>query len=80
MELDIEQGIALIQKAREEETKRLLWEEWLTMRPYMDKDKFTTFEDFYKSRVRPKVTVSNRKSKEELLQEAEQIREKFRRG
>jgi len=78
MELDMEQGIQLIRKAKEEEDRRLLWEEWLMLRPHMTEGNVLSFDKFYESRAQP-ITLK-RKSKAQLLQEAEERRKKLQRG
>ena len=45
---------------------------WLARYPYMDKDTFVSFEDFY----RPQATVSAT-PKEDILAEVARIREQF---
>lgn len=42
-------GINMISKAREREEEQRVWESWVIQLPYMDKEKFTPYEEYQDS-------------------------------
>ena len=75
MNLGINEGVLLINKAIEEKRKRKHWEMWLARYPYMDKENYTSFEDFHDSLCGNNISTI---SKEEALRKAEEIEKKAR--
>jgi hypothetical protein len=75
MNLDINHGISLINKAVEERDKEKVWQQWLVLYPNMSEENFISFDDYYNSM---KVTnISITKSKEDIISEAEEIEKKL---
>ena len=60
------------ERLREKQREQKHWQMWLARYPYMDKDTFVSFEDFYKPQN--KVSV---KPKEDILADVARIREQF---
>lgn len=68
-------GISLINKAIEKREEQRAWGMWISKYPYMTKDSFVPFSQFYNQQTHTH-TVSKR-STEDILREAEDIREKL---
>jgi hypothetical protein len=75
MSLDIDEFIPLITKAVEKREERKAWEMWLMKYQHMDENSFVPFSQFYKNSR--KQTISKR-SAEEMIAEAEEIRKRVR--
>jgi len=73
MAMPIEDGLTLYAKAIEEQAKEKAWQRWLAEYPYMTKENFISFEDFYKALVVP-AHISQRTT-EEILADVYEIRE-----
>ena len=67
--LDFETGRLLIQKALEEKRKEIAFELYKTVFPYMDKDSFISFDEFYNAGTPEK----GAKTEAEILKETERI-------
>jgi len=64
-----QEGMDLIRYAMEQTTRRDCWEMWLTRYPYMTKDNFVPFSQYYNEQLRPK-KISTRPA-EDILRDAE---------
>lgn len=73
MKLPIRTGIKLIYKAIEKEQDKKLWEMWLMRYQHMDQESFVPFSQF---KQQQNVKVSKR-SKDEILNEAYEIRKEL---
>lgn len=61
-------GIKLIAKARERQEESRVWESWVIQLPYMDKDKFTPYEEYRDSlRKSEKPKQSKKQTPEEQI-------------
>lgn len=73
LSLPWDQFTALLAEAAEQRRREEIRQEWIAQMPWMGKDNFVSFEDYYAQRV-VKPLDGPRKSKEELLAEAMLIR------
>jgi hypothetical protein len=64
--------LELLNKAVEEEAKEFARQQWLAYLPWMTKDNYISFDEFWKRLMVPQQL--SWRSKEELLAEAEAIR------
>lgn len=72
MNLEYETAFDLIRKAVKERERTKAWQIWLTKLPYMKKDNFITFEDYYK-----KITTKpSNTPKEDIINMVNEIRKK----
>lgn len=71
MQVDADMFVDLIGKAIEMDTEDKLWEKWLVELPNMDKDSFTSFNDYKDKHF--KSDSSTNKTDEEILRDAEGI-------
>lgn len=72
--MEFKRARLLVEKAFEEEDKRDLWEMWLSQYPWMNKENFVSFNDFY-------IRVTNPMSEtptEDIIDMVENIRKKVR--
>lgn len=77
LRLDFEEGNKLIEKAKEKEIDKKLWDRWLIDYRHMrTNEQFISFED-YKERLMPKKKEINKDTKEDLLKMAEEIENKL---
>lgn len=67
-------GLRMVAEALERRRRDETRQEWLAMLPWMSKDNYVSFEEFYRERVAP-VAAGPRRSKDEILAEAQRIRE-----
>ena len=74
MELDYFTGWGMIKKAKERQDENKMWLLYANMYPNFTKKTFIKFEDFYK---KSRSEVSN-KATEQILQDVEEIRKKFK--
>lgn len=74
LSLPWDQFTALLSEAAEQRRREEIRQEWLAQLPWMGKDNFVSFEDYYAQRV-VKPLDGPRRSKEELLAEAKRIRD-----
>ena len=70
MNMNIIDGLNLINKAFEKREERKNWEIWLAKYQHMDKSNFISFEDFIKNSNKP----VNNISKEEVIENSESVR------
>ena len=70
LNLDIIEGILLINKAFEKREERKAWDMWLTLYPNMDKETFMPFSEFHEMLTEKNISM---KTKEEILSECEEI-------
>lgn len=75
--LDFEEGNEIIEKAKEKEIDRMLWDRWLVDYRNMRTDKeFLSFND-YKNKLIPKKSEIVEDTKEDMLKMAQEIEEKL---
>lgn len=70
MHMPYDVAIKVIAKGREKEADERLWDQYVSLYPYMNQDNFMTFEDFKKECVKP---IGPKTSKAEILDEVEDI-------
>lgn len=70
LNLDIIEGILLINKAFEKREERKAWDMWLTLYPNMNEEKFMPFSEFHDLLTGKNLST---KSKEEIIAECEEI-------
>lgn len=73
--LDAGDVIALLDKAVDKREEQKAWDMWLMKFQHMTQKSFIPFSSYYKSLSAPNVS---RRPTEEILQEAQKIREKAR--
>lgn len=76
LNLEINEGIELINKAIEKRQEEKYFTMWSTQLPFMNEENYISFED-YCDKLTGKNIVT--KSKEEILKEAEEIEKKSKR-
>lgn len=59
-------GIALFDKAKENDDREYYYRQWLTYLPNMTKDNYVGFEDFYQERQQPQIDM---RPKDEIMKE-----------
>jgi len=69
-------GLRMVAKAAEERRKEYARQEWLAQLPWMTKDTFKSFEEFYQERTLRARAPLIKRSREEILAEVEAIRRK----
>lgn len=74
MNLEINEGILIINKAIQKRDENRHFMMWTSLLPYMDKDSYISFED-YEARLTGSNIVT--KSTNEILKEAEDIERKL---
>lgn len=62
------------QHAKKEEQREKIWQKWLTIYPYMDKQNFKPFDEYYEEHF------VKLKSTEQINKDAERIIAKFKAG
>lgn len=70
--MEFEDVLAMYLKAKEESAIKRLWQQWLVDFSRMDKEHFTSFENYKKEAFKPKINTNL--NKEEILKEAEKIK------
>lgn len=78
LSLPWDQFTALLAEAAEQRRREEIRQEWIAQLPWMGNDNFVSFDDYYAQRV-VKPLTGPRKSKEELLADAQRIREAAKR-
>lgn len=78
MAFDYEYGIDFIHQAYDKSLEERLFQQWLVELPNMKKS--LSFEAYKKERLRPRIKIEKRFSKEEWLSKAEEIEERAKRG
>ena len=76
MALDISDGLALLNEAREKREEEKAWQMWLAKFPHMDKKTFIPFSEFYQKMSIPQ-QISQRTT-EEILADAYAIRARLK--
>lgn len=79
LNMDVEAGIEQINKVYEMESKQQSWEMYLTRYANMTKDNYVSFDEFYKP-TRPAAPPASKKTKQEIIDDAEEILAAFRKG
>jgi hypothetical protein len=74
LELGWVESIELTNRAIEEISKQKDWEMWLTLYPNMNKENFIPFDKFRKGKTNTAAQTKKPKTKEEILQIAENTR------
>lgn len=74
MSFDYEYGVAFINKAYDKLLEERLFQQWIAELPYMQKK--SSFEEYKKERLRPRVQIQRRLSKDEWLSKAQEIENK----
>lgn len=78
MNLELSEGMEFIHKAYDQELEERLWQQWLAEIPLMTKDSSESFDEYKKTRLKPRVNrIENLLSKEDLLLKADSIKEKI---
>jgi len=72
MSLPVDDFLALLAKAAEEKRREELRQQWLAMLPWMKEPK--PFEQFYQENTQHVKLAASRRSKEDILADAEAIR------
>lgn len=67
--------VGLVTEAAEQRQKEMARQEWLAHLPWMGKDDYVSWDDFY-ARRRVAVHSGPRRSREEILADAKKIRQK----
>lgn len=67
----------LLYDAYQKDIKDKLWQQWLAIYPNMDKEHFTSFEDFKKECLKPDLKNVDVK---EILKDAEEIKQLDQKG
>ena len=71
---DYEYGVAFINKAYDKLLEERLFQQWIAELPYMQKK--SSFEEYKKERLRPRIDIKKRLSKDEWLSKAQEIEDK----
>jgi len=78
MKLEFEYAIEFINQAYDKALEERLFQQWLVEIPHMKKS--VSFEDYKRERLRPRINIQKRLTKEEWLAKAEEIEQKTKRG
>lgn len=78
MNLEFEYGVEFINQAYDKALEERLFKQWLVEIPHMKKS--VSFEDYKRERLRPRINITKRLSKEEWLIKAQEIEQKTKRG
>lgn len=78
MNLEFEYGVEFINQAYDKALEERLFQQWLVEIPHMKKS--VSFEDYKRERLRPRINITKRLSKEEWLIKAQEIEQKTKRG
>lgn len=79
LQMDVEAGIEQISKVYEMEQKQQNWEMYLTRYANMTEKNYVSFDDFYKPK-RPATPPASKKTKQEIIDDAEEILAAFRKA
>ena len=66
LRLPYKRAIALILKATDEERKQAMYMQWVMFLPFMGKDNFVPFSEFYESTKMPQV---DKRPKDDIMRE-----------
>lgn len=77
MSLDLDMGLALVNKAREKERDEHIFQQWVAQLPFMEKDNFISFDDY-----RDRVTGANidPRPTADILAELDEVEKQFKEG
>lgn len=70
MHMPYQDALRVIAKGREKDFEKRLWDQYVSIYPYMNDDNFISFEDFRSKTVKP---VEPSRTKEDVLNEVEDI-------
>ena len=79
LKLSLKQGLKLIKKAQEEETREYYYRFWLVRYPLYDNSSYETFDEFY-DKVKPKNIIYDTRTKEEIMKEILEVEQSFEKG
>ena len=68
LKLSLKQGLKLIEKAQEEDTKEYYYRLWLVRYPLYDEKTYETFEQFYEI-SKPKLIIKDNRNKDTIMKE-----------
>lgn len=74
MEIEIDSGIEIIKTAYKKQAEEMLYQQWLIDYSHMDKEHFMSFEQYKTKAFETKTEVSKKLNIEEILKEAEKIK------
>lgn len=77
--LPLQQGMKLLKKAMEEDTREYAFRIYLTVYPNMDKDNFKSFNEFWEE-IKPQNNVVDTRNKDEIMKEIYEIENSFKKG
>lgn len=78
MDMEFEDAIDLVIKAREKAEEAKAWSIWLSLRPHMTEETFVPFSEFYVIQKSPYTKkLETKKSTEELLKEMNELSKQF---
>lgn len=72
--LEFETAAGVINKIKEKEAEKKLWDIWLLMYQQMNADNYESFQDFKDRHMGRKPEIKYKKSKEEIMAEIQKIR------
>ena len=72
----VEDGLLIIEKAKEKREEQKAWGMWLVKYQNMDKDNFIPFSEFYKKATTP--AYVSKRSVEDILKDAQEIQNKIK--
>ncbi len=70
MHMPYQDALKVIAKGREDDFEKRLWDQYVSIYPYMNDDNFISFEEFKNKAVKP---VEPARTKEDVLGEVENI-------
>lgn len=76
MRMDLLDGLGLCAKAREKRQEERLYQAWVSLYPHFSKDTFVSWENYKDNHNQVQLPV-NRKSAEELIAEAADIKKQI---
>lgn len=79
MDMDLEDGIEIINTAYKKQAEEMLWQRWLVDYSNMDKDHFISFVD-YKNEVFKTNKTENDINTKKIIKEAERIKKADQEG
>lgn len=70
MRMPYQDALRIIAKGREKDFEKRLWDQYVSIYPYMNEENFISFEEFKDKTVKP---VESTRTKEDVLGEVEGI-------
>lgn len=70
MRMPYQDALKVIAKGREKDSEKRLWDQYVSIYPYMNDDNFISFEEFKNKTVKP---AEPTRTKEDVLDEVEDI-------